>query len=63
MGRIGQAVARPRPRLWMRVIYHNRRAAQTDFDAELVGKDELIRRSDVLSLHARANRGDGRRLR
>ena len=52
MGRIGQAVARRALAFGMRVIYHNRRAAQTDFDAELVGKDELIRRSDVLSLHA-----------
>lgn len=52
MGRIGQAVARRALAFGMRVIYHNRRAAQTDFAAELVGKDELIRRSDVLSLHA-----------
>jgi len=52
MGRIGQAVARRALAFGMRVIYHNRRAAQTDFDAELVGNDELIRRSDVLSLHA-----------
>lgn len=52
MGRIGQAVARRALAFGMGVIYHNRRAAQTDFAAELVGKDELIRRSDVLSLHA-----------
>ena len=52
MGRIGQAVARRAIAFGMRVIYHNRRVAQTDFSAELVSKDELLGRSDILSLHA-----------
>jgi glyoxylate reductase len=52
MGRIGQAVARRAIAFGMQIIYHNRRAAQADFSAELVSKDELLARSDILSLHA-----------
>ena len=52
MGRIGQAVARRAIAFGMEVIYHNRRAAQVDFSAQLVSKPDLLKRSDILSLHA-----------
>ena len=52
MGRIGQAVARRAIAFGMDVIYHNRRAAQVDFSAQLVSKEDLVKRSDILSLHA-----------
>jgi glyoxylate reductase len=52
MGRIGQAVARRAIAFGMDVIYHNRRAAQIDFSAQLVSKEDLLKRSDILSLHA-----------
>ena len=52
MGRIGEAVARRAIAFGMEVIYHNRRAAQVDFSAQLVSKEDLLKRSDILSLHA-----------
>ena len=52
MGRIGQAVAHRAIAFGMDVIYHNRKAAQVDFSAQLVSKQELLKRSDILSLHA-----------
>jgi len=52
MGRIGQAVARRAIAFGMDVIFHNRRAAQVDFSAQLVSKEDLVKRSDILSLHA-----------
>lgn len=52
MGRIGQAVARRAIAFGMDVIYHNRKAAQVDFSAQLVSKEDLLKRSDILSLHA-----------
>ena len=36
----------------MDVIYHNRKAAQVDFSAQLVSKEDLLKRCDILSLHA-----------
>lgn len=55
LGRIGQATARRARGFGMRVIYAGRSAAPADvceaLDATRVDLDELIRRSDVLSLH------------
>ena len=56
MGRIGRAVARRAGGFGMRVVYHSRtRLAEDDeraLGAEPVSFDELLARSDVLSLHA-----------
>jgi glyoxylate reductase len=56
MGRIGRAVARRAGGFGMRVIYHSRSRLSDDVERELaaeyVGFDELLTRSDVLSLHA-----------
>ncbi|HYJ79376.1 MAG TPA: D-glycerate dehydrogenase [Longimicrobiaceae bacterium] len=56
MGRIGRAVARRAGGFGMRVIYHGRSrltgAEEGEIGAEPVAFDELLARSDVLSLHA-----------
>lgn len=56
MGRIGRAVARRAGGFGMRVVYHSRTALPGDDEralgAERVDFDDLLARSDVLSLHA-----------
>ncbi|HEX8691176.1 MAG TPA: D-glycerate dehydrogenase [Longimicrobium sp.] len=56
MGRIGRAVARRAGGFGMRVVYHSRSRLAEDEErslgAESVSFDELLARSDVLSLHA-----------
>jgi glyoxylate reductase len=53
MGRIGRAVARRAGGFGMRVIYHGRSPLPpAALGAESVSFDELVERSDVLSLHA-----------
>lgn len=60
MGRIGLAVARRAVGFGMNVIYHNRSRANLTFerrvDARYVGMDELLRESDIVSLHCPLNR-------
>ena len=51
MGKIGAAVARRAVGFGMAVIYHNRRPVP-DSPAQYVGRDELLRRADVLVLNA-----------
>jgi gluconate 2-dehydrogenase len=55
MGRIGQAVARRARGFDMRVLYHNRSRLPADEEkalgAEYVSFDELLARSDFLSVH------------
>ena len=55
MGRIGQALARRARGFGMKIIYHNRNRCTSDVEEKLgasyVEFDELLRRSDVLSLH------------
>lgn len=52
MGRIGQAVARRAGGFGMRVVYHSRTPLHDAPEWEPVSFDELLARSDVLSLHA-----------
>ena len=56
MGRIGRAVARRAGGFGMRVVYHSRTRLPADEEARLgaepVSFDELLARSDVLTLHA-----------
>lgn len=56
MGRIGRALAKRANALGMEVIYHNRRQLciedETRANATFVSKEELIERSDFLSLNA-----------
>jgi glyoxylate reductase len=54
LGAIGAAVARRAPGFGMEVVYHSRRPADTarDIGASYVSFGELLRRSDVLTLHA-----------
>lgn len=52
MGRIGAALAKRAQACGMRVIYHNRKRVQDDAGAEYVAQlDDLLARSEVLSLH------------
>jgi glyoxylate reductase len=51
MGRIGQAVARRSVGFSMRVLYHDAAPVQTDFVAEFVTKERLLRESDFVSIH------------
>lgn len=59
MGRIGTAVARRAIGFGMSVIYHNRRRANPSVEHRLsagyAGRAELLRRSDVISLHCPLN--------
>lgn len=50
-GNIGQAVARAALAFGMRVIVHTRTAKEGWPQVEFVSKDELLRESDVISLH------------
>lgn len=59
LGRIGMAMARRCHRGWdMRVLYHDQRPneqAEQELGAERVGFDELLARSDFVSVHADLN--------
>lgn len=59
MGAIGQAVARRAQGFGMNVVYFNRNRVaseiETSLGAEFVSLDELLRRSDFISLHAPLN--------
>ncbi|KAF9887774.1 hypothetical protein FE257_009580 [Aspergillus nanangensis] len=58
MGGIGRNLKRKAEAFGMRVIYHNRRALSKELadDAEYVGFEELLARSDVLSLNLPLNK-------
>ena len=51
MGKIGQAVAKRALGFKMKVIYHNRKPLDYFVEAEYVGFKELLKESDILSLH------------
>ncbi|AIS58568.1 NAD(P)-dependent oxidoreductase [Listeria ivanovii] len=53
LGRIGQAVAKRAAAFGMKIIYsgHNPK----DYDAEFVSQEELLKRSDVVTIHAAYN--------
>ncbi|MEM3064909.1 MAG: D-glycerate dehydrogenase [Candidatus Nitrosotenuis sp.] len=55
MGRIGQAVAKRAHVFGMRIIYHNRNRLSRSLEAKLHAKyvsfEQLVRKSDVLSIH------------
>ncbi len=53
LGNIGLAVAKLAEAFGMQVIYYSRSAKSVSY--ELVSKDELFRRSDILSLHCPLN--------
>ncbi|MDR0419209.1 MAG: dihydrofolate reductase [Prevotellaceae bacterium] len=59
MGRIGQAFARRAHACGMKVIYHNRNKLSLDieerYNASLVSFDDLIKRSDFISIHSPLN--------
>ena len=59
MGAIGQAVARRAQGFGMNVVYFNRNQVaseiETSLGAEFMSLDELLRRSDFISLHAPLN--------
>ncbi len=59
LGRIGSAVARRALGFGMRVVYHNRRPANPTVErqscARYVSFDELLRTSDVISIHCPLN--------
>lgn len=54
-GRIGQAVARRASGFGMKIIYYDRKGANTgvagSFDAKYAPLDELLRSSDIISVH------------
>lgn len=55
-GRIGSALARKARRAFnMHIVYHSRRQSprfETDFDAKYLPLHELLRKSDIVSIHA-----------
>lgn len=58
MGRIGTAVARRAVSFGMKIVYYSKSAKldlKTEFGAEKVEFDELLRVSDIISLHAPIN--------
>ena len=59
LGRIGQAVARRATGFKMNIIYHNRHRVRANQEsrvgAKYVGMNELLRRSDFLTIHAGLN--------
>lgn len=64
MGGIGRNLKRKAEAFDMTVIYHNRRKLSEELadGAEYVGFDELLQRSDVLSLNLPLNVGDAQYL-
>ncbi|HBM3437117.1 TPA: 2-hydroxyacid dehydrogenase family protein [Listeria innocua] len=54
LGRIGQAVAKRAAAFGMKIIYsgHHPKEAAKQWDAEFVSQDELLKRSDVVTIHA-----------
>jgi glyoxylate reductase len=57
MGEIGSAVARRAKGFGMRILYHNRQAAEMaeELGAELVSLDMLLEQSDFVSIHVPLN--------
>lgn len=55
MGRIGQAMARRGIGFSMRILYAGNKALETDFPAEFVSQETLLRESDFVSLHVPLN--------
>jgi glyoxylate reductase len=55
MGRIGQAMARRGRGFSMRILYAGNKPVETDFPAEFVSKETLLRDSDFVSLHVPLN--------
>jgi lactate dehydrogenase-like 2-hydroxyacid dehydrogenase len=55
MGRIGQEMARRGRGFSMRILYAGNRPVETDFPAEFVSKETLLRESDFVSLHVPLN--------
>lgn len=55
MGRIGQAMARRGLGFAMRILYTDSQPVETDFPAEFVSKETLLRESDFISLHVSLN--------
>ena len=54
MGRIGREVARRAAGFNMRILYHNRNRdnqAEKEFGAQYATKEDLLRQSDIVSLH------------
>lgn len=54
LGRIGQAVAKRAAAFGMKIIYsgHHPKAVAKEWDAEFVSQEELLKRSDVVTIHA-----------
>ncbi|HAM2018092.1 TPA: NAD(P)-binding domain-containing protein [Listeria monocytogenes] len=54
LGRIGQAVAKRAAAFGMKIIYsgHHPKAVAKEWNAEFVSQEELLKRSDVVTIHA-----------
>jgi glyoxylate reductase len=57
MDRMGQAMARRGLGFSMRILYAGNKPVETDFPAEFVSKEVLLRESDYVSLHVPLNAG------
>ncbi|MBC2296908.1 NAD(P)-binding domain-containing protein [Listeria welshimeri] len=57
LGRIGQAVAKRAAAFGMKIIYsgHHPKEAAKEWNAEFVSQEELLKRSDVVTIHAAYN--------
>ncbi|MCX7908049.1 MAG: D-2-hydroxyacid dehydrogenase [Ignavibacteria bacterium] len=58
LGNIGKEVAKRAIGLQMKVIAYDPFVTSTDLDVELVSKDELLTRSDIISLHLPKVKGE-----
>lgn len=58
-GNIGKEVAKRAIGLGMTVIAHRRTVTQTDMNVRLVSKEEVIKQSDIISLHMPLIKGEG----
>ncbi|MBC1683424.1 NAD(P)-binding domain-containing protein [Listeria welshimeri] len=58
LGRIGQAVAKRAAAFGMKIIYsgHHQKEVAKEWNAEFVSQEELLKRSDVVTIHAAYNR-------
>lgn len=58
LGNIGKEVAKRAIGLQMKVIAYDPYVTSTDLDVELVSKDELLSRADIISLHLPKIKGE-----
>lgn len=59
LGNIGKETAKRALGLFMKVIAYDPYVTSTDLDVQLVSKEELLKQSDIISLHIPFNKSEG----